>query len=100
MTQSMWSSYLTAPRAASCVLLFTLGGCTGSIGPGGAQSGALPGTGGMGGGAPGTASGGSSGPSGPMLDCTAPHAAVVRSQQLSSTQYTNTVRDLFQATGD
>src|ERR1044071_6523074 len=83
-------------RAAAAALFAVLGGCTGALGPagkippGGAAGG--PGTSSPGGGASGTTTGGSTGAT---LDCTAPHAAVVASQQLSSTQYTNTVQDLF-----
>ena len=87
--------------AVSAALFIALGGCTGAIGPGAkpfsSGAGGGPGTSGLGGGAPGNAAGGSTGST---LDCSAPHAAVVPSQQLSSTQYTNTVQDLLHATGD
>ena len=100
------------PAFAALLAVTLLGGCTGTISmgggavppPGGSAGG--PGNGGPGGPGPGTGNGtgtgngGGGGPTGPMLDCTSPHAAVVRSQQLSSAQYTNTVQDLLHATGD
>lgn len=93
---------------AFAALLAALGACTGSIGigssatppPGGSAGGSGNGGPGRSGVGTGTGTGNGSGSTGPTLDCTSPHAAVVRSQQLSSTQYTNTVQDLFHATGN
>jgi len=81
----------------------TGGSGQGSGGSGKGSGGASTGSGGSGGTTPAGSGGtGTSGSGGATMtvDCSKPRAAAARAQLLSASQYTHTVQDLFQATGN